>query len=73
VLHLVDRLLPDEVAQAVVTPVVAHLCMEKVLVDCRELLFESAVELRNDLSVTTHEPPPSRRATDSLVRADIVR
>ncbi len=53
---------------AVITPVVAHLCVQEVLIDGRELFLESQVELCNDLSVTAHEPPPSRRANDSHAR-----
>ena len=37
-LHLVDRLLADEAAKLVIAPVVAHLRVQEVLVDGRELL-----------------------------------
>ena len=54
VLHLVDRLLLDERAEPVVAPVVAHLRVQEVLVDGRQLLLERLVELSNDLVVSAH-------------------
>ena len=57
VLHLVDRLLLDVVAERVVAPLVAHLRVQEVLVDGRELLTQRHVQLGNDLRGPFHVAP----------------
>ena len=62
VLHLVDRLVADVCGQALVAPVLAHLGVQEVLVDRRELAGEHLVQQLDDLVVTPHD-----RKSPSLV------
>ena len=54
VLHLVDRLVADVLGEPLVAPVVAHLGVDEVLVDRRQLGGEHLVEQLDDLVVTLH-------------------
>ena len=54
VLHLVDRLVVEVLAEPLVAPVVEHLGVDEVLVDRRELGGEHLVEQLDDLVVTSH-------------------
>ena len=44
ILHLIDRLGSETLAQAVIAPVVEHLGVEEVLIDCRQLSGQYFVE-----------------------------
>ena len=54
VLHLVDRLLLDEVAELGVPPALAHLGVQEVLVDGGQLLAQRVVQVRDDGVVSSH-------------------
>ena len=54
VLHLIDRLGAETLAQAAVAPVVEHLGVEEVLVHRRQLSGQDLVEEFDDLRVTLH-------------------
>src|SRR5688572_21901961 len=82
-LHLVNRLLADVRADPVIPPVVAHLGMDEVLVDRRELLTQCLVQLSYHFVATAHSaslrkpsrPRPLRRvgaATAGLVARDAI-
>jgi hypothetical protein len=58
VLHLVDRLVAAVLAEAAVPPVVAHLGVDEVLVDRRQLRREDVVQDVEDLGVSLHDPSP---------------
>ena len=54
VLHLLDRLVADLLAESPVAPVVAHLGVDEVLVDRRQLAGQHLVEQLENLVVATH-------------------
>ena len=53
--HLFDRLFANQFRQPLVSPVLAHLRVQKVLVDRRKLGFQHLVQQRNNLCITLHE------------------
>ena len=60
VLHLVDRLVAAVLGEALVAPVVAHLGVDEVLVDRRQLGGEHLVEQLDDVGVSLHGVTLSR-------------
>ena len=54
ILHLTDRLVPEAMAEAGIAPVVEHLGVQEVLIDCGQLGGEHLVEQLDHLSVTVH-------------------
>ena len=73
VLHLVDRLLLDEGAEPVIAPVVTHLGVQEVLVDGRELLAQSEVQLFDDLLVPAHSAASLCAASGDACHAIVCR
>jgi hypothetical protein len=67
VLHLVDRLLLDVVPEPVIAPVVAHLRVEKVLVDGGQLFAQRDVQLLDHLRVTLHAASFDARWRDAVL------
>ena len=69
VLHLVDRLVAAVLGEAVVAPVRAHLRVDEVLVDRRQLRGEHVVEELDDVGVTLHvqHPRGARRAAAIMI------
>ena len=65
VFHLDDRAFLDRVRQAAVVPVLAHLGVDHVLVDGRELFGQSGVELVDHLRGTLHLTPPCESEADA--------
>ena len=66
VLHLADRLLPDVLAEPMVSPVVAHFRVHEVLIDGRQLFLERLVQLRNNILFALHESSFDGRACRNL-------
>src|ERR1700722_8342065 len=58
ILHLADRLVTEPLTQALVSPVVEHLCIQEVLVDRGELCREHLIEQFDDALVTVHRCSP---------------
>ncbi len=56
VLHLVDRLVADVVGQMAIAPVLAHLGVNEVLIDRRQLGRQHIVQDLEDLGISTHPP-----------------
>src|SRR5260370_25876643 len=54
VFHFVDRLLAIGVAQAEIAPVLAHLGMQKILIDGRQLGLQGFTQLLEDFDVSLH-------------------
>ena len=54
VLHLVDGLLLDVVAEPLVLPVLAHFGVQKILIDGGQLLGERLIESLNNLGIPLH-------------------
>ncbi len=50
-LHLVDGFLPLVSGNPMHPPVLEHLCVEKVLIDRRELVSQYLVEVNDDVAV----------------------
>src|SRR5580704_4975303 len=61
VLHLVDRLLVDLLAEVLVPPVRTHLGVEEVLADGRELAGQDVVQQIDDSGVALHEDDENTR------------
>ena len=53
-LHLVNRLLLNEVAELRVVPVLAHLGMQKILIDRGELFSKRLLQRSNNLGIAFH-------------------
>jgi hypothetical protein len=68
VLHLVDRLLLHVVGEAVVAPVAAHLRVDEILVDRRQLSGENLVERVDDRLLALHGFHCSSRGSSSGVQ-----
>src|SRR5579871_4008641 len=62
VFHLGNGFFSDVIGQLIVVPVLAHLCMKKVLVDRRQLLFEGFVQDGDDLGIASHGSDCNRQA-----------
>ena len=54
VLHFVDGPFPDNAAQPAVVPVLAHLGMDEILIDRRQLFLQDVVEGFDDFRITFH-------------------
>src|SRR3990172_1035917 len=56
--HFLDRFLANQAAEAIVAPIFAHLGMDEVLVDSRQLFEQDLVEHVNDFFVSLHCDTP---------------
>src|SRR5215831_12943254 len=65
VLHLAERFRAYLFPQTLVAPVLAHACVDPVLVDRGELGGQDVVEELDDLVVALHGQPPERSAPES--------
>ena len=61
VTHLVDRFLALVLRKTLESPVVEHLCVEKILVDRRQLVHQYGIQPRDNLGVTLHPRSPCCR------------
>ncbi len=53
-LHLIDGLVIFLLVEFLEAPVLVHACMQKILVDGGELVFQRVVEELYDLGITFH-------------------